>query len=47
MDNTHEALVTQELWDTVHQMMRAKRRENTSGEVQPFAGLVKLSLIHI
>ena len=41
VDNTHEALVTQELWDTVHQMMRAKRRENASGEVQPFAGLVK------
>ena len=33
VDNTHEALVTQELWDTVHQMMRAKRRENASGEV--------------
>ncbi len=39
--NTHPALVSQELWDTVHQMMKAKRRENTKGEVQPFAGLVK------
>ena len=38
---THEAIISQELWDTVHQMMKAKRRENASGEVQPFAGLVK------
>lgn len=38
---THEPLVTQELWDTVHQMMKARRRENGSHEVQPFAGLVK------
>ncbi len=34
-------LVSQELWDTVHQMMKARRRENGSHEVQPFAGLVK------
>ena len=40
-ENTHEALVTQQLWDTVHQMMKARRRENGRGEVQPFAGLVK------
>ena len=40
-ENTHEALITQELWDTVHQMMNARRRENSKGEVQPFAGLVK------
>lgn len=38
---THEALISQELWDTVHQMMKARRRENGSHEVQPFAGLVK------
>ena len=40
-ENTHEAVISQELWDTVHQMMKAKRRENTKGEVQPFAGIVK------
>lgn len=40
-ENTHEALISQELWDTVHQMMNARRRENSKGEVQPFAGLVK------
>lgn len=41
VEGTHEAFVTQELWDTVHQMINARRRENTKGEVQPFAGLVK------
>lgn len=40
-EHTHEAVITQELWDTVHQMMKARRRENGKGEVQPFAGLVK------
>ena len=40
-ENTHEAIITHELWDTVHQMMKARRRENGSGQVQPFAGLVK------
>lgn len=40
-EGTHEPLVTQELWDTVHQMMKARRRENGNHEVQPFAGLVK------
>ena len=29
------------MWDTVHQMMKTRRRENGSHEVQPFAGLVK------
>lgn len=40
-ENTHEPLITQEQWDTVHQMMKARRRENGTGTVQPFAGLVK------
>lgn len=40
-ENAHEPLVSQELWDTVHQMMKAKRRENGKGEVQYFTGLVK------
>ena len=40
-ENTHEPLISQELWDTVHQMMQSRRRENSSGKVQPFAGLVK------
>ena len=41
VEHTHEPLVSQELWDTVHQMMKGRRRENGSGHVQPFAGLVK------
>ena len=41
VENTHEALITQEVWDTVHKMMQARRRENTGGEVNPFVGLVK------
>ena len=40
-ENTHEAIITRKLWDTVHQMMKARRRENSTGTVQPFAGLVK------
>ena len=40
-ENAHEPLISQELWDTVHQMMKAKRRENGKGEVQYFTGLVK------
>lgn len=40
-ENTHEAIVSRELWDTVHQIMKGRRRENSRGEVQMFAGLVK------
>ncbi len=41
VEGTHEALIQKDLWDTVHQMMKAKRRENSKGEIQPFAGLVR------
>ena len=40
-NNAHQAIISEELWDTVHQMMKAKRRPNAKGELQPFAGLVK------
>lgn len=43
VDNTHEPIITQEVWDTVHQIMKSKRTENSNGEVQMFAGLVKCS----
>ncbi len=43
VDNTHEPIITQEVWDTVHQIMKSRRRENSNGEVQMFAGLVKCS----
>ncbi len=41
VDDTHEALITQEQWDIVQQLTKSKRRENTRGEIQPFAGLVR------
>lgn len=43
VDNVHEPIISQELWDTVHQLMKGRRRENNNGEVQMFAGLVKCS----
>jgi len=39
--NTHEAIISQKLWDTVQKLMESKRQENSSGEIQMFAGLVK------
>lgn len=41
VENTHEPIVTQELWDTVQKMMESKRRETKDGEIQMFSGLVK------
>ncbi|MBQ6756734.1 MAG: recombinase family protein [Oscillospiraceae bacterium] len=41
VEGTHEAIIAQDEWDVVHQMMQTKRRENLSGEVQYFAGLVR------
>lgn len=43
VDNAHEPIVSRELWDTVHQLMQGRRRENSNGEIQKFAGLVKCS----
>ena len=43
VEDTHEPIITQEVWDTVHQIMKSRRRENSNGEVQMFAGLVKCS----
>ena len=42
MEGTHEAIITREMWDSVHKLMQSKRREcSSTGEVQMFAGLVK------
>lgn len=42
VENMHEPIVTQKTWDTVQKLMQSKRREtSTTGEIQPFAGLVK------
>lgn len=42
-ENCHEPIVTQELWDTVHKILKAKRRPVSTGEVQMFAGLLYCS----
>ncbi|WP_353852883.1 recombinase family protein [Dehalobacter restrictus] len=43
VENMHEPLISRELWDTVQQLMKSRRRENSKGEIQMFAGLVKCS----
>ena len=43
VENVHEPIISRELWDTVQQLMKSRRRENSKGEVQMFAGLVKCS----
>ncbi len=40
VENCHEAIISQELWDAVHRIMKAKHRPAGSGEVQMFAGLL-------
>lgn len=39
VENCHEPIITQELWDTVHKILNAKHRPAKAGEVQMFAGL--------
>ena len=41
VENTHEPIVSQELWNTVQKMMAGKHRETNQGEIQMYAGLVK------
>lgn len=43
VENCHEPIVTQELWDTVHKILNAKHRPAKAGEVQMFAGLLYCS----
>jgi DNA invertase Pin-like site-specific DNA recombinase len=38
--DTHEAIISQAQWDAAHEMLRSRKRENSSGEVQMFAGLL-------
>ncbi len=42
-EDIHEPIISQELRNTVQQMMKSRRRENSSGEVQMFVGLIKCS----
>ena len=39
-ENCHEPIITQELWDMVHRLLKAKHRPAKTGEVQMFAGLL-------
>lgn len=41
VEGTHEPIITQETWDIVQKLMKSRRRENTKGEIQMFAGLVR------
>lgn len=43
VENCHEPIITQELWDTVHKILNAKHRPTKAGEVQMFAGLLYCS----
>lgn len=43
VENCHEPIITQELWDTVHKILNAKHRPAKGGEVQMFAGLLYCS----
>lgn len=43
VENCHEPIITQELWDTVHKILNAKHRSAKAGEVQMFAGLLYCS----
>lgn len=39
-ENTHEPIISKELWDTAHKVMSSKRRPSKTGELQIFAGLI-------
>jgi len=41
--NTHEPLVSQETWDLVQSMIKSRKRETRTGEVQIFSGLLRCS----
>lgn len=43
VENCHEPIISQELWDTVHKILNAKHRPAKTGEVQMFAGLLYCS----
>lgn len=43
VENCHEPIITQGLWDTVHKILNAKHRPAKAGEVQMFAGLLYCS----
>lgn len=40
VENCHEPIISQELWDTVHKIMKSKHRPSGTGQTQIFAGLL-------
>ncbi|MBP5605467.1 MAG: recombinase family protein [Ruminiclostridium sp.] len=40
VENCHEPIITQEMWDRVHKILSTKHRPIKSGEIQMFAGLL-------
>ena len=42
-ENTHEAIVTQEIWDTAQKCRTVKRRTDTIGEANPLTGFLYCS----
>jgi len=41
--NTHKPLVSQETWDLVQSMIKSRKRETRTGEIQIFSGLLRCS----
>ena len=41
VENCHEPIITQDMWDNVHRLLSSKRHEVKTGDVQIFAGLIK------
>lgn len=39
-ENTHEAIIDQETWDTVQKVREGKRRRNNMGEIDKYSGLL-------
>ena len=40
IENTHEAIIDQETWETVRKVREGKRRRNSMGEVDKYSGLL-------
>ncbi len=41
VENTHEPLISQQLWDTAHKRLNSRKRTSKNGSVNIFAGLIK------
>lgn len=41
VENTHEAIISQQTWDLAHEKLKVRKRSDNHGAIQMFAGLVK------